>query len=184
MNITTRHAWWRFARGMAAAAVMPLAACAGPAPAAPAAAQTGFDFRQYFDGTVLGHGLVSDRGGKMLRRFVVTMQCQWSGDTGTLNEDFVYDDGERQHRVWQVRMLPDGRYTARAADVVGEASGGPAGAAFNWRYTLKLPVRGSVYEVQFDDWMYRIDERIVINKVVMTKFGIRVGDLTLSFSRP
>ena len=68
--------------------------------------------------------------------------------------------------------------------MVGEASGGPAGAAFNWRYTLKLPVRGSVYEVQFDDWMYRIDERIVINKVVMTKFGIRLGELTLSFSRP
>ena len=45
-------------------------------------------------------------------------------------------------------------------------------------------MRGSVYEVQFDDWMYRIDERIVINKVVMTKFGFRVGELTLSFSRP
>jgi Protein of unknown function (DUF3833) len=69
--------------------------------------------------------------------------------------------------------------------VVGEASGGSAGAAtFNWQYTLKLPVRGSVYEVKFDDWMYRIDERIVINKVVMTKFGFRVGELTLAFSRP
>ena len=51
-------------------------------------------------------------------------------------------------------------------------------------YTLKLPVRGSVYEVQFDDWMYLIDERIVINKVVMSKFGIRLGEVTLSFSRP
>lgn len=174
---------WRFARGFAVAAIVPMAACAGPEAGAPAAAQAGFDFRQYFDGTVVGHGLISDRGGKMLRRFVVTMRCEWSGDAGTLNEDFVYDDGERQQRVWQVRLHPDGRYTARAADVVGEASGGPVGPAFNWRYTLKLPVRGSVYEVNFDDWMYRIDERIVINKVVMTKFGIRVGELTLSFSR-
>jgi len=184
MKMTTREAVWRFARGIAAAAALPLAACAGPQPGEHATAQAGFDFRQYFDGTVLGHGLVSDRGGKPLRRFVVTMQCQWSGDTGTLNEAFVYDDGERQQRVWQVRRQPDGRYTARAADVVGEARGGPDGAAFNWRYTLKLPVRGSVYEVQFDDWMYPIDERIVINKVVMTKFGIRVGELTLSFNRP
>jgi hypothetical protein len=182
--MNTRETLWRFARGLAVAAIVPVAACAGPQAGEPAPTQVGFNFRQYFDGTVVGHGLISDRGGKVLRRFVVTMRCEWTGDTGTLNEDFVYDDGERQHRVWQVRMHPDGRYTARAADVVGEARGGPEGPAFNWKYTLKLPVRGRVYEVNFDDWMYRIDERIVINKVVMTKFGIRVGELTLSFNRP
>ena len=62
--------------------------------------------------------------------------------------------------------------------------GASSGSAFNWRYTLKLPLRGSVCEVQFDDRMHLIDERTVINKAVMSKFGVRVADVTLSFSRP
>jgi Protein of unknown function (DUF3833) len=165
-------------------ATLVLAGCAAPQLGDHAGEQLVFDFRRYFDGTVLAHGLVSERGGKVLRRFVVTMRCDWVGDVGTLDEQFVYDDGETQRRVWRVRRLPDGRWTGTADDVVGEAQGASAGAAFNWRYTLKLPVRGSVYEVQFDDWMYLIDERTVINKAVMSKFGVRIADVTLSFSRP
>lgn len=188
MNTMTRTTLGRHvgycARLAVAMAVLPLAGCAGPQISDHVSDKSTFDFKQYFDGTVMGHGLVNDRGGKVLRRFVVTMRCQWAGDKGTLNEDFLYDDGEKQSRVWNVLRQPDGRYVGTANDVVGQAQGAAAGAAFNWRYTLKLPVRGSVYEVQFDDWMYRIDDKIVINKVVMSKFGIRVGELVLSFSRP
>ena len=38
--------------------------------------------------------------------------------------------------------LADGRYTGRADDVVGEATGQALGNAFNWKYTLALPVDG------------------------------------------
>ena len=85
--------------------------------------------------------------------------------------------------MWHLSRQPDGRYIGRAADVVGEALGDSAGNAFNWRYTLALPVDGRVWEVQFDDWMYLVDERTLINKAVMSKFGIRLGEVTLSFSR-
>lgn len=160
-----------------------LAGCAAPQISDYANTKPEFDFRHYFDGTVLAHGMVSDRSGKILRRFVVTMKCDWVGDDGTLDEQFIYDDGERQHRLWRVKMLAGERIVGSADDVVGEAQGSGAGAAFNWRYTLKLPVDGTVYEVQFDDWMYRIDERVVINRAVMSKFGVRVGEITLSFAK-
>lgn len=181
--------WRRALRGLAALAAAGLAAallagCAGPKLADYVGEKPVFDFRRYFDGTVHAHGLVTDRGGKVLRRFVVTLQCTWVGDAGTLDERFVYSDGEQQQRIWHVRRLPDGGWSGTANDVLGVAAGAAAGPAFNWRYTLKLPVRGSVYEVQFDDWMYLIDERTVINKAVMSKFGVRIGDVTLSFTRP
>jgi Protein of unknown function (DUF3833) len=166
-----------------AAAAIALAGCAGPQLADYAAEQPVFDFKQYFDGTLTAHGLVSDRGGKVLRRFEVTMRCDWVGDAGTLDEQFEYSDGERQHRVWRVRKQTDGRFVGTADDVVGEAVGSSSGSAFNWRYTLKLPVRGDVYEVQFDDWIHLINERTAINKAVMSKFGVRIGEVTLSFSR-
>jgi hypothetical protein len=172
--------------GVAAAclAAIVLAGCAGPQLDDLAAERPPFDFRQYFDGTVRAHGLVTDRGGKVLRRFIVTMQCEWVGDVGTLDERFEYSDGERQQRLWHVRRLPGGGWSGTADDVLGEALGASSGPAFNWRYTLKLPVGGTVYEVQFDDWMVLIDERTVINKAVMSKFGVRIGEVTLSFTRP
>jgi hypothetical protein len=169
---------------IAGAAALALCGCAGPQPADYAAQRPLFDFKRYFDGTLLAHGLVSDRSGKVVRRFVVTMRCDWVGDSGTLDEQFVYDDGERQNRVWHVRRLADGSMVGTADDVVGQASGTSSGSAFNWRYTLRLPVGGTVYEVQFDDWMHLIDERTVLNKAVMSKFGVRVGEVLLSFSRP
>jgi len=66
---------------------------------------------------------------------------------------------------------------------VGQASGRTVGNAFQWAYTLRLPVDGSVYEVQFDDWMFLIDDRVMLNRATMSKFGIRLGEVLLSFQK-
>jgi hypothetical protein len=125
----------------------------------------------------------TDRSGKVVKRFTVVMKCTWNGDEGVLDEDFLYSDGTKQKRIWRLKKLPGGRYTGRADDVVGEATGEERGNAFNWRYTLALPVDGRVWEVQFDDWMYLMDERVMLNKAVMSKWGIQLGEVTLSFTK-
>lgn len=141
--------------------------------------QPGFDLRQFFNGPLTAHGMFQDRSGKVLRRFTVSMQGRWQGDSGVLDEQFRYDDGETQRRVWTLKKLPDGRYSGTAADVVGEASGRTEGFALFWDYTLRLPVDGKEYEVRFDDWMYQLDARSVLNRSVMSKFGVRLGEVTL-----
>lgn len=171
------------ALAMALLATTWLASCAGPQLADHAGERPVFDLQQYFTGDVRAYGLVSDRSGKVLRRFVVTLRGDWVGNKGTLNEQFVYDDGERQQRIWHLQRLDNGRYTGTADDVVGVAEGAQNGSAFNWHYTLSLPVDGRVYEVQFDDWMHLIDERTVINKATMSKWGLRLGEVTLSFTK-
>ena len=80
-----------------------------------------------------------------------------------------------------LKRQPDGRYSGTAADVVGQASGEEKGNAFRWGYTLQLPVDGRVFEVQFDDWMYLMNDKVMINKAVMSKFGFQLGEVTLSF---
>ena len=77
----------------------------------------------------------------------------------------------------------DGRYTGTAGDVVGTAQGKARGNAFYWTYTLSLPVNGSVYEVQFDDWMYLMTDKVMLNKATMRKLGVRLGEVTLSFTK-
>lgn len=161
-----------------------LAACASPQPSDYAAEKPLLDLKTYFNGTVVAHGIFTDRSGAVKRRFTVQMLCSWQGNQGTLDERFTYSDGKTERRVWRISDDGNGRYTGRADDVVGTAEGRAAGNALNWRYTLRLPVDGSVYEVQFDDWMYLIDERVMLNKAAMSKFGIHLGDVTLAFNKP
>ena len=155
--------------------------CASPTPADYAAEKPVLDLKSYFSGDLVAHGLFTDRSGKVARRFVVQLTGTWNGNNGTLDERFSYSDGKTERRVWRLTDEGNGRWTGRADDVVGVAEGRSAGNALNWRYTLALPVDGSVYEVQFDDWMYLMDERVMLNKAVMSKFGVRLGEVTLSF---
>lgn len=145
--------------------------------------QPALDLRQFLDGRLTAWGQFQDRSGKVVKRFTVTMNGSWQGDEGRLDEAFVYDDGSRQTRTWHITALSDGRYVGRAADVVGEAQGESAGPALRWRYTLALPVEGKIYHVQMDDWMYLHDRNTMINRTVMSKFGVRLGEITLFFRK-
>ncbi|MCB1888205.1 MAG: DUF3833 domain-containing protein [Rhodocyclaceae bacterium] len=148
------------------------------------AAQTPtLDLRTYFDGTIDAHGMFQDRSGEVVKRFTVRIDAQWEGDAGVLDEHFVYSDGTTQRRVWHIDYLGDGRYEGRADDVVGVATGHAAGNALHWRYVLALPVGERTVEVVFDDWMFLVDERVMLNRSEMRKFGFRLGEVTLSFTR-
>lgn len=139
------------------------------------------DLATYFNGPLEAHGIFQDRSGKVVKRFIVKMEGRWTGNKGVLDEHFTYSDGTKERRVWHLEKLADGRYTGTASDVEGQAQGQISGNAFNWQYTLKLPVDGKTYSVQFDDWMYLMDDRVMLNRATMSKFGIKLGEVTLSF---
>ncbi|MBA2674786.1 MAG: DUF3833 domain-containing protein [Ramlibacter sp.] len=168
---------------MVAAAALAVGGCAAPDVGEYAAERPVLDLQRYFNGRVDAWGMFTDRSGKVVKRFTVKLDCSWQGDEGTLDEDFTYSDGTKQRRVWKLRKLADGRFTGRAADVVGQAEGQARGNALRWRYTLALPVDGRVWNVQMDDWMYQMDERVLLNRTAMSKFGVRVGEVTLSFTK-
>jgi hypothetical protein len=48
---------------------------------------------------------------------------------------------------------------------------------------MKLPVDGRTYEVSFDDWMFLIDREVMLNRAVMSFWGVRVGEVFISFRR-
>ena len=139
-----------------------------------------FDLQQYFNGRVMAHGIVQDRSGKVIRRMTVDMKCTWVGDTGTLDEDFTYSDGKKERRVWTIKKQGD-RYIGTAADVVGEAVGSASGNALNWKYVLALPVDNKVYNVDFDDWMWQLDDTVMINRAEFSKFGFKLGEVLITF---
>ena len=162
-----------------------LAGCAGPQISDYAAEKPVLDLRQYFTGTVDAYGIFTDRSGKVVKRFTVEMICSWTGapgqEVGVLDEYFTYSDGTKDRRVWTLKRGLDGKYTGTAGDVLGVANGEVKGNAFRWGYTLLLPVDGKTIEVQFDDWMYLMNDKIMLNKADMSKFGFKLGEVTLTF---
>ena len=162
-----------------------LSACAGQKISQYANEKPTLDLSEYFSGTIDAYGIFTDRSGEVKKRFTVLIQANWSmvdgKKTGILDESFEYSDGTKQKRIWRLTEVSPGKYLGRADDVVGEAQGEAAGNALNWAYTLALPVDGTVYNVQFDDWMYLVNSKVMLNKAKMSKFGIELGEVTLSF---
>ena len=160
-----------------------LAGCAGVPPEDYRTEKPVLELDRYFNGTVDAWGIFTDRSGKVVKRFTVVMRCTWNGDTGVLDEDFIYSDGTREKRIWTVRKTGPGRYTGTAGDVIGEAVGVAAGNALNWRYVLDLKVDGKSIHVDFDDWMFQMDDDVMLNRARMSKFGVTLGEVTLSFRK-
>ena len=176
--------WCRLGLGALTLSVALLLGCAAsPVPGDYAAEQPTLQLRDYLNGRLQAHGLFTDRSGRVVKRFTVELLGRWQGSEGVLEEDFYYSDGSTQRRVWRLQDLGAGRYTGQADDVVGTAQGQTRGNAFHWNYTLNLPVDNSVYEVQFDDWMYLMNDKVMLNKASMHKFGIYLGEVTLSFAK-
>jgi hypothetical protein len=160
-----------------------LAGCASTTVDAYRAEKPALDLKAYFDGPVDAWGIFQDRSGLVVRRFHVRIDARWEGDVGTLDEHFTYSDGTTSRRVWTITRTGDGTYQGTAADVVGTARGEARGNALRWQYALDLEVDGKTYQVDFDDWMFLMDERVMLNRSIMSKFGIVLGEVTLSFRK-
>jgi hypothetical protein len=137
------------------------------------------DLARYFEGRVDGWGMVQDRSGKVLRRFHVRIDGTWNGNNGTLDERFTFSDGKEERRVWT--LVKDGaRYSGTAGDVIGTARGEASGNALHWHYVLAVPVDGTTWHLDMDDWMVLVDEHTLLNRTSMRKLGVEVGQVTLA----
>ena len=163
--------------------ILLLAGCAGPKVEEYRDQKPLLDLATYFNGKLDAWGIVRNRSGKVVKRFKVEMNGTWRGNNGTLEEDFTYADGSKSRRVWSVSKIDASHYRGTADDVVGEAVGEAQGNALRWRYVLAVPLDGKTYNVNFEDWMYLMDDEVMLNQSGMSKFGVGLGEVTVSFRK-
>ena len=138
---------------------------------------------QFFDGQLTAHGVVKDRGGKVIRSFNADIRAYWQDGVGTLEEDFVFDDGETDRRVWTLTPAGPGRYAGTAGDVVGEGEVTIAGNSMFLDYVLRIPYGDGTLDIRIDDRMYLVHPDVLINESRMIKFGLQVGEILLVIKR-
>ena len=44
-------------------------------------------------------------------------------------------------------------------------------------------IKSNSFEITFDDWIFKQDDKVAINRAIMTKFGIKVAELTVFFQK-
>jgi len=146
--------------------------------------QPKLDIRQYLNGKIKAWGMLENRKGEITRRFTVDMNGKWDKNKGTLEEFFTFDDKEKSKRTWQIEFIDDNNFTASAEDTIGIAKGSQYGNAMQMNYVLDLKIdENTKYKVTLDDWMYLIDEKTLVNKSKIKKFGITFAKLTIFFQK-
>ena len=145
------------------------------------------DLFAFFEGETIAYGIFEDRFGNLKRQFRVNINGKIDNQILTLDEDFLYDDGEQAKRIWKIEKKIDNNqkiiYEGQADDVEGKASGLISGNALNWSYDIYLNIKGSDIKVHFNDWIYKQSEDLAINRAYVSKFGINIGSVTLVFLR-
>ena len=136
---------------------------------------------EYLSGEVKAWGVLQNRSGKVIRQFSADLNGKWDGKQLILDEKFNWDDGEVQKRQWKINKIDEDNYEGTAGDVDGKAKGYSYGSAFKFEYVLLVPVKGREMKITFDDWIFKQDDRVAINRATMTKFGFKVAELTVVF---
>jgi len=138
---------------------------------------------EYFQGNVKAWGILQTRSGEVKRQFIADMKGNFDGQNLILDETFIWNDGEKQERRWTIKKVGENKYEGTAPDVVGIAKGVSYGSAFKFEYKLLIPYKNKKIKVRFDDWIFKQDDKTAINKAILTKFGFKVGELTVVFKK-
>ena len=136
-----------------------------------------FDVRKKLNGPMLSEGIIYGPFGRVTSRFVAKMHAEWDGNVGQITEVFNYDSGNSQKRKWTLNVQEDGSIEASAQDLVGTGHGYQAGSAVVLKYTIRLTEDAGGHALKVTDWMYLMENGVVMNRSQFRKFGIKVAEL-------
>ena len=166
-----------------------LAACTGkPSFDDPSLSDRKLNLEEFFDGELVAYGQFQDVLGTVRRSFVVNISGDWDGERLRLVEDFDYEDGSTEQRIWTLTKTGPDSWTGTAPGVIGAALGQEQDNRFNWKYEIDLPIPSAdgttdTMRVTFDDWMWLLSDDRLLNLAYVKRYGLDIGTVTISFEK-
>ena len=150
--------------------------------ATPAMAEENFKFEEYFLGKTVAFGKFSAING-VKRTFRVDLRGTWNGKTLKLVEDFDYDDGVKERKIWYFTKTGPGRYIGKRDDVKGVAPVRIRGNTARYGYKLYLDAKNRTNLVSLRDKMVLLPDGTVRNTATVFKGILPVGRVVVNFAR-
>ena len=142
-----------------------------------------FDLLEYFNGETTAWGLIVDRFGNLQRTFKVRLNGNIDNKQLLLKEYFTYNDGETEYREWIITKTETGTYEGKSKDTIGVAKGKQNGNTMRMVYDTTISINETDIRVSFDDRFVKADKKVVINRAEILKWGIKIADVTIFFSK-
>ncbi len=139
---------------------------------------------EFLAGRLEGWGILEKITGGLQQRFSVNAEGVKEGPSLAFTETWSFDDGHEDRLQWVITPLGDGRYRGTEPRLEGEAEGDQAGCALHWRYARDTPqADGSSTQLNFNDWFYRIDDRVTVVKGTAGRLGLPFGTAHVTYRR-
>jgi hypothetical protein len=142
-----------------------------------------FDLFAFFEGRTAARGAFEDRFGRLRRSFAVEIAGTRQDGVLTLEEDFVYSDGTTGRRVWRLEKTGEDTFKGACEDALSEAKGHIESNHCSMSYRMKLDIGSRQIAVEFKDVFYPLDNDTMVNRATVTKFGCRLGQAIIVFSK-
>ena len=166
---------------LAALATLTLAGCAS-APMLDAVPQRALVPEQFFKGRTYASGEFVNTIDGSRRGLTALIDGSFDGKTLTLVEYFTYLDGEKDKKTWRLTKTGPTTYIGTREDVVGQAQGRLDGPFFRLTYDADVKAKGSVITLKFDDVLGLEPDGSVLNRAIVSKWGVKIGEVTLKIS--
>ena len=144
--------------------------------------QPHFKMTTFFNGKLCAWGVVRQRNGEVSRKFVADINASSSAETVLLDENFLFNDGEKQTRVWKFERR-EHKWFGTAGDVVGEAIGEIVGDTLHLNYQLNIQTDNDTIIVSMDDWLHLVDSKMLMGSTEMSKWGLNVGRIDIAIQK-
>jgi hypothetical protein len=99
-----------------------------------------------------------------------------------LSERISFADGERDHVTWRFEKIGPGHYLGRREDVVGTADILADGRSIRLSYDVIVP-NADKTQVHFEDVIERQADGHIVNRAIVSKYGVAFGRIGIPFSR-
>lgn len=142
-----------------------------------------FDLLAFLEGETRADGVFEDRSGRLKRRFVVETGGRLDGQRLILDESFRFDDGEEMQRTWTLERSANGAFTGTCADAPVPAQGTLGHDRATMKSTLLLTVGTRKIAMNFDDVFYPVDGATVLNRSIIRKWGVTIGQVLIIFRK-
>jgi hypothetical protein len=120
---------------------------------------------EFLVGKLEGWAVLESVVGGLQKRATISATGEWdiAAQTIAFTETYTFDDGHANTLHWVIRKNSENEYSGSEPLLEGGAVGEQAGCAFHWKYTREVPqADGNKTKLNFDDWFYRIDDRVCI----------------------
>lgn len=139
--------------------------------------------QDFFCDTLKGWGILESKGGIVKRRFTINAHGIWQENSGKITDHFYFDNNEEELREWNIQLISNESFIATSPSCIGIAKGSQIGNVINFNYRSNLTSEGKNYLVNLSEWWFLIDEKTLIVKAKIKKFGITWANLIVFYQK-